>query len=452
MVDLPPQWHRGRAGISSPNGIMAKWETRLWGAHTHCCSDVGNDRGGLGRSGGTLVGGGRGDPHARLSPGHRKALGYLAMYPHLPLANAEMSPCSVRPQRPSFNIHAAAWAHLGLRWRFGSAGSRAVPSLQSWEGMVDGGLSKSTSCVGETESGERGRAERKKLRSPSRVVVHVVHLSGEFRARVQRGQRGRGAARQGVGGSQKGWGCSSVLVLLWERNRAEQRGRRGVSQKAAQGTGILAGLTPLWDYLSLSRGGLGGVEHLLPPLHPRHGLHVLAPITHLHGALLPGGWDSGDTGWDQSTGSPTTPRPTAQSPAHGQPLPCCRCPLHQSSALGVWMWGWPRGWRAVAWSSGCMRLSPQSCVKIPENPIRRMEPMWDLFQFYTSTLSASRSTFTARRAHLRWDWECWQCRESTTGQNGKVAALGACPGTGSASPQAFIDYRPCSQIVSQHLK
>lgn len=198
MVDLPPQWHRGRAGISSPNGIMAKWETRLWGAHTHCCSDVGNDRGGLGRSGGTLVGGGRGDPHARLSPGHRKALGYLAMYPHLPLANAEMSPCSVRPQRPSFNIHAAAWAHLGLRWRFGSAGSRAVPSLQSWEGMVDGGLSKSTSCVGETESGERGRAERKKLRSPSRVVVHVVHLSGEFRAMVQRGQRGSKAGGQGA--------------------------------------------------------------------------------------------------------------------------------------------------------------------------------------------------------------------------------------------------------------
>lgn len=160
-------------------------------------------------------------------------------------------------------------------------------------------------------------------------------------------KEGRGAEGQqgrGSGGSQKGWGCSSVLVLLWERNRAEQRGRRGVSQRAAQGTGILAGLTPLWDYLSLSRGGLGGVEHLLPPLHPRHGLHVLAPITHLHGALLPGGWDSGDTGWDQSTGSPTTPRPTAQSPAHGQPLPCCRCPLHQSSALGVWMWGWPRGW------------------------------------------------------------------------------------------------------------
>lgn len=215
MVDLPPQWHRGRAGISSPNGIMAKWETRLWGAHTHCCSDVGNDRVGLGRSGGTLVGGGRGDPHARLSPGHRKALGYLAMYPHLPLANAEMSPCSVRPQRPSFNIHAAAWAHLGLRWRFGSAGSRAVPSLQSWEGMVDGGLSKSTSCVGETESGERGRAERKKLRSPSRVVVHVVHLSGEFRARVQRGQRGRGAARQGVRGQPEGLGmffCSGAPV------------------------------------------------------------------------------------------------------------------------------------------------------------------------------------------------------------------------------------------------
>lgn len=39
-------------------------------------------------------------------------------------------------------------------------------------------------------------------------------------------------------------------------------------------------------YLSLPRGGLGSVEHLLPPLHARHGFHVLAPVTHFHGAFL----------------------------------------------------------------------------------------------------------------------------------------------------------------------
>lgn len=37
----------------------------------------------------------------------------------------------------------------------------------------------------------------------------------------------------------------------------------------------------------LLRGGrLGGVEHLLPALHPRHGLHVLPPVAHLHRPLL----------------------------------------------------------------------------------------------------------------------------------------------------------------------
>lgn len=78
--------------------------------------------------------------------------------------------------------------------------------------------------------------------------------------------------------------------------------------------------------------------------------------------------------------------------------------------------------------------------------------MWDFFRFYTSAPSASRSTFTARRAQLGWGWECWRCRENPIGQNGEEAALGACPGTGSAGPQAFIDYKPRSQIVSRHLK
>lgn len=41
----------------------------------------------------------------------------------------------------------------------------------------------------------------------------------------------------------------------------------------------------LQAFTSLGRT-FGGVEHLLPPLHPRHGLHVLPPVAVLHWPLL----------------------------------------------------------------------------------------------------------------------------------------------------------------------
>lgn len=39
----------------------------------------------------------------------------------------------------------------------------------------------------------------------------------------------------------------------------------------------------------LSGRRLGGIKHLLPAFHPRHGLHILPPVTHLHGPLLRAG-------------------------------------------------------------------------------------------------------------------------------------------------------------------
>lgn len=67
-------------------------------------------------------------------------------------------------------------------------------------------------------------------------------------------------------------------------------------------------------YLSLACWRFSSIKHLLPALHPRHGLHILTPVTHFHGALL-----QGDTG----LGVPATQGRTQREIERGIPDAAC---------------------------------------------------------------------------------------------------------------------------------
>lgn len=84
----------------------------------------------------------------------------------------------------------------------------------------------------------------------------------------------------------------------------------------------------LW--VPLLRGGrLGGVKHLLPAFHPRHGLHVLPPVAHLHGPLL---W-AGPTHRDLARQVPPGPSKHKRNRVIGNPAPSAR-PVGPRDAVG----------------------------------------------------------------------------------------------------------------------
>lgn len=210
-----------------------------------------------------------------------------------------------------------------------------------------------------------------------------------------------GAPRLGCVGQGRvprvGWEMGQA-VPLWGRSALPQP-----QAQAGDAAGRTGGRSP---YLSLPRGGFGGVEHLLPPLHPRHGLHVLAPVAHFHGALLPGGTGTGLSGG--TAGSPTPSHPTARSPARGQQLPCCKppCPV----GLGL------------ARSSGCAWVPAQNLAKLHWEA-RKSQKIFsggrsqhvgltpELHQMRAEPFSAP--IFCAGGSQLRflpalgWDWGCW---------------------------------------------
>lgn len=109
---------------------------------------------------------------------------------------------------------------------------------------------------------------------------------------------------------------------------------RAVGQKRSfpkSGPRIPAGITLTAITSHCPVGDLAASNIFFRPSIPDMASTFLRQSPTSTGRSCQGDGDNGDRGWEQSTGSPTAPLPIAQS----QPLPSCKCPLHQSSALSA---------------------------------------------------------------------------------------------------------------------
>lgn len=228
-----------------------------------------------------------------------------------------------------------------------------------------------------------------------------------------------------------GWEMGQV-VPVWGSSALPQPQAQVGGAAGSKGTAGKGGLIP---YLSLPRGGLGSVEHLLPPLHPRHGLHVLAPVAHFHGALLPG--RNGDRAWRGGSRQPHTIPPHGTEPCSGSAAALLQtlCPV------GLGLAGRTASSSLGSARSGCAGIPAQSLAKLhwearksqkislggksqhvgltPELHQTRAEPFSAQEAPICASSQLSGGTGVAG--------DTGRARRPQLGQNGEVAAaLGAC--------------------------
>lgn len=240
--------------------------------------------------------------------------------------------------------------HLGPVWpmelgRCAGAGLRALLQGRS-SGLLPTALSLRFSSVGIQGRAQRDRGAARAGwqqvwgRSSSQCSCGKERAEGAALAAARDAQGMRGAPRRG---GERGW-QGPHGGEAWDKHPAKCRVGHGEKSPLSAGSGGVSASPQAQPgrlrehrgirsrpYLSLPRGGLGSVEHLLPALHARHGLHVLAPVPDFHRAFLWEGQGWGTRGWQ--------PWPVPPPGGHSHPLTrslslcCCPC---MSSWLGRW--------------------------------------------------------------------------------------------------------------------